>query len=360
MKLQKSIIALLALFVFAASANAQFGDLLNKAQKKIDKTTKKVNTNGNNQNSAQTDEALRWDLALKNTSFISSINESAMKQMIQGGMDSDYGKGGLLVFTKQPFAKKSATIGDTILQLKGSDSIYMTAFLAQEFGSDNMDKYLSLQIKIVPVGDAKFAQTGYLANAMEINYGSYSGATTAVLPLDFLPAGGKSAKYQAQVGDIARTLRKLPKGVHIVQLRLTSNMNGANAVGAFYYDNSAGNNDAALNQTLAAVKMPAAAKRDAALEKMMMDLANSASGGGDARMLRVVITDRDWTPLRHEVTGVLIGRAISTVVAVKGSDGVCFQSPNTYTQDYNGRTYTGLRLDSVGSHTEMACENVMK
>ena len=362
MKLQKSIIALFALFAFAMTANAQFGDLMNKAKKKIDKTTKKVNTGTpvNTNGGGQTNfggEDLRWDLALKNTKFTGSVNEGAMKQLIKNGMDSDFGKGGLLVFTTQPFAKKSATINDTVLRINGKDSIYMTAFFADEFGSDKMDNNLDLSIKILPVGDVKYAQTGYLANTMTINYGFYKGAATSVLPLDFLPASGKSAKYQAQVGDIVRTLRKLPKGVHIVQLRLTSNMNGANAVGAFYYDNSAGDGTS-LDATLTAVKMPAAGMRNPALEKQIMDVENA--GPGESQMIRVVITDRDWTPLRHEATGVLIGRAITTTVAIKGGDGVCFQQSRTYTQNYNGKTYSGLRLDGTGRETEMACENAMK
>lgn len=366
MKTNKIIIAIFAVALVAFNfnvANAQFGDLINKAQKKIDKTTKKVNTgtsvnpNGGNQNSVQTnDESLRWDLALKNPNFTGSVNEGAMKQLIKNGMDSDYGKGGLLVFTKQPFAKKSATINDTVLRLSGSDAIYMTAFFADEFGSNNLDNNLDLSIRILPVGDVKYAQTGYLANTMTINYGYYKGAATSVLPLDFLPAGGKSAKYQAQVGDIARTLRKLPKGVHIVQLRVNSNMDGANAVGAFYFDNSAGGGDAAINETLKNVTMPAAVKRDAALEKGITDLLNGMGGG---KALRVVIIDRDWTPLRHEITGVLIGRVINTVVGVKSDDGTCFRENQSYAQDLNGRTYTGLRLNGTRLQTEMACENLM-
>lgn len=42
MKLQKSIIALLALFVFAVSANAQFGGLFDKAKNKVDKVKQEV------------------------------------------------------------------------------------------------------------------------------------------------------------------------------------------------------------------------------------------------------------------------------------------------------------------------------
>ena len=362
MKLQKSIIALFAVLVFAASTSAQFGDIMNKVQKKVDKTNKQVDSNtGNTQNRQMNDESLRWDLALKNTNFTGQVNDAAMRRMIQNGMNSDYGKGGLLVFTKQTFGKKSATLEDTNLHFTGADSIYLTAFLAEQFGADSMDKNLSLEIKALPVGDVKYAQTGYLANSMEIYYGQYNGAATNVLPLDFLPAGGKSAKYQSQIADIARTLQKLPAGVHIVQLRLTSNMNGANAVGAFYYDNSAaGGGNGAINQARAGITMPAAGMKNPALEKQIMDLENAGQGAGEAKMVRVVITDKDWTPLRHEVTGVLIGRAITATVAIKGSDGVCFQQSRTYTQNYNGKTYSNLRLDGTGRETEMACENVMK
>lgn len=42
MKIQKLIIAIIASFVFAATANAQFGDFINKAKNKIDKVQKQV------------------------------------------------------------------------------------------------------------------------------------------------------------------------------------------------------------------------------------------------------------------------------------------------------------------------------
>ncbi|HEX9962788.1 MAG TPA: hypothetical protein VGB00_17790 [Pyrinomonadaceae bacterium] len=364
MKRQPAIIAILALFIFAPGANvarAQFGDLIKKAEKKIDKTTKKVNTgtnvnaNGNNQNSTQTGgEGLRWDLALKNPNFVGSVNENAMKRMIAGGMP-DYGNGGLLVFSKQPFGKTSANLDDTTLMFKSSDSIYLTAFLGAPLDI-SFGNALTLDALIVSVGDVKTANGDYIRDTINTVYRMDKGGAKTIA-LDFLPAGGKSAKYQKQVGDIAASLRKLPAGIHIVQLRLYGF--GGLGVGAFYYDNSAGagGTGGALDATLKSVTMPAAVKRDAALEKSITDLLNEMGGG---RALRVVIVDRDWTPQRHEVTGVLIGRAIGVVVGVKSDDGRCFRENQTYFQDYNGRAYTGLRLSGTREQTDMACENLTK
>jgi hypothetical protein len=231
----------------------------------------------------------------------------------------------------------------------------MTVFFGNQLVVDHFDKYLDLQLSIVTVGDVKYAQTGSMEHAATVGYGFYKGPATKVLSLDFMPAGGKSAKYQKQVGEIARVLQKLPRGVHIVHVRLTSGNGDANAVGAFYYDNTSGGGEAAIAETLKSVTMPTPVKRDAALEKGIIDLLNGMGGG---KALKVSIMNPDWIPLRHEITGVLIGRIINTVVGVRSDDGTCFREGQSYTQDLNGRTYTNLRLNGTREQTPMACENL--
>lgn len=366
MKLQKSIIALLALFVFALTANAQFGGLINKAKDKVDKATKKVNTGGTNVNTnvgggsnvpgagGQTNDDARWDLFKCKPEYVGTVNENKLREMVKYNVGGYMGNGGLIVFTKQPLAKENPTLADSTMTFKGGDPIYMTIVLPE---AKELDDAVSLSTggdPIITVGDyQKQCEAGYFKNTLHVEYGRFDGRIPKLLKLDFQPADGKSAKYQQQIKDIAVTLRKLKPGVHLVPVRIADNGGDVAAVGAFYYDNRAGNggDSAAITAGLKAVTMPAASKKFAALEKQM-----AAAGG----TLRSVVTDTDWTPLRHEITGVLIGRAISAMSAMKNKDGSCYRETQTWTQDYNGSTYTNLRITGVRDLTDMACENAVK
>ncbi len=360
MKLQKSIIALFALFVFAVTANAQFGDIMNKVQKKVDKTTKKVNTdtnvntNGGSGSMSQTDDGARWDLFKCNPKYVGTVDENRLREMVQYNVKGYMGNGGLIVFTKQPLAKENPTIADSVMTFKGGDPIYMTLVLPEAKELDDAIALSSGGDAITTVGDyQKQCEAGYYKNKLDVDYGRFDGRIPKLLKLDFQPADGKSVKYQQQIKAIAVTLRNLKPGVHLVPVRIADNNGDVAAVGAFYYDNRDGNggDSAAITAGLKAVTMPAASKKFAALEKQM-----SAAGG----TLRTVVTDTDWTPLRHEISGVLIGRAISAMSAMKNKDGSCYRETQTWTQDYNGSTYTNLRITGIRDETDMACENAMK
>ena len=359
MKVQGSIIALFALFIFTATANAQFGDLLKKTQDKIDKTTKKVTVstsggNGSGMPGGQTNDDARWDLFKCKPEYVGAVNESKLREMVQYNVKGYMGNGGLIVFTKQPLAKENPTLADSVMTFKGGDPIYMTLVLPEAKELDDSIQLSSGGDAITTVGDyQKQCEAGYYKNKLDINYGRFDGRIPKLLKLDFQPADGKSAKYQQQIKGIALTLRGLKPGVHLVPVRIADNRGDVAAVGAFYYDNRDGNggDSAAITAGLKAVTMPAASKKFAALEKQM-----SAAGG----TLRSVVTDTDWTPLRHEISGVLIGRAISAMSAMKNQDGSCYRETQTWTQDYNGSTYTNLRITGVRDLTDMACENAVK
>lgn len=364
MKLQKSIVAIFALFVFAITANAQFGDLLNKAKDKVDKATKKVNTGGTNVNTnvgggsgagGQKNDDARWDLFKCKEEYVGTVNENKLREVVNYNVNDYMGNGGLIVFTKQPLAKENPTLADSVMTFKGGDPIYMTIVLPE---AKELDDAISLSTSgdvITTVGEyQKECQGGFFKNNLYVNYGRFDGRIPKILKLDFQPADGKSAKYQQQIKDIAVTLQKLKPGVHLVPIRIADNSGDVAAVGAFYYDNRAGNGgpSAAIEAGLKEVKMPASSGKFPAVEKQILGLAKS--------YVRVVITDNEWTPLRHEVTGVLIGRIISATSAMKLENGSCRRETQTWVQDYNGNTYTGLRLYGFRDQIDMACENAAK
>lgn len=356
---------MLALFVFALTANAQFGGLLNKAKDKVDKATKKVNTGGANVNTnvggnssnsgGQANDDARWDLFKCKPEYVGTVNENKLREMVQYNVKGYMGNGGLIVFTKQPLAKENPTIADSVTTFKGGEPIYLTMVLPEAKELDDSIQLASADT-ITTVGDyQKQCEAGYFKNLLDINYGRFDGRIPKLLKLDFQPADGKSAKYQQQIKHIAQILRALKPGVHLVPIRIADNNGDVAAVGAFYYDNRAGNggDSAAITAGLKAVTMPAASKKFAALEKQMATAAGAST-------LRTVVTDADWTPVRHEISGVLIGRAISAMSAMKNQDGTCYRETQTWMQDYNGSTYTNLRITGIRDETDMACENAMK
>lgn len=366
-------ISILFLLAFAvAPAHAQFGGLLKKAKEKTKQANISADPNTNTpapstsntseinagaspanasrrNNGMQDDESLRWDLALKNPDFTGSVDEAKMRRMVEGGIP-DYGKGGILVFSNQPITKSSATLNDTMWMFKSSDPIYMTAFLGKplDVSYGNSQRLFGT---IVTVGDTVAARGGSIENTLYTVYNAGKNGDKT-LALDFLPAGGKSAKFQSNVGDIAASLRKLPPGIHIVQVVLEND-----GVGAFYYDNRAGQGGGgAIDATLKSVTMPAPAMRNPQLEKEIAHYLESMGGGGESRVLKVVIVDRVWTPVRNDY-GVVVGRAIGAVVAVKQGDGTCWRESHTYVTNTNG---SGLRLDGTRERMDMACENAQR
>lgn len=368
MKLQKSIIAVFALFIFAVTANAQFGDLINKAKSKVDKATQKADKNKpkTNQTTQQTtgddntqvsprktalnDDDLRWSSFKCVPEFTGTVNEANLRRMVQYNVNNDYGKGGLIVFTKQPLAKKNATIEDSVMTFKAGEPIYMNIVLKEPRQLDGYGTFLRIPSEVImTVGDTKQCEDGNYPHSLFVDYGRFAQIPAA---LDFQPQGGKSAKYQQQIKSITEQLRALPPGVHIVPVRL----DGIPAVGAFYYDNRDGKaNDEAIKTAIAEVKMPAPAVRMPALEKQIIANWNSDAG---SVALRVVLIDRDWSPLRNEL-GAIRGRYITAVMAKK-ENGRCFQITQLWAQNYTGSGYTGLYVEGSRGGEEMACENVMK
>lgn len=290
---------------------------------------------------------LSWTSFKCDPEFTGTVNEARLREMVLYNV-KDYGNGGLIIFTKQPLAKKNATLADSVMTFKAGEPIYMNVFMPEP---SEHEMFLRLPGDVImTVGDTKQCDKGAFKHSLYIDYGRFD-KLPQTFTLDFQPQGGKSAKHQQQVKGIAEILRALPPGIHIIPARLDI------AVGAFYYDNRDGQaNDDAIKAGLAEVKMPAPAVRMPALEKQIITNWNSKPGGSTA--LRVVLTDRDWSPL-HNDYGEIRGRYITAVMAKK-ENGKCFREIQLWAQNYNGSGYTGLFLEGSRDGEEMACENVLK
>lgn len=109
-------------------------------------------------------------------------------------------------------------------------------------------------------------------------------------------------------------------------------------------------------------RLPAAAVKDAALEKMFVDAFNKyQSEGFKGTAIKAVVMSEDWSILRHEITGIVTGRARRAVIIYKGADGKCYLTGNFFIhQEYVGNSFSSAATSPymiIGSQ-EMLCENV--
>ena len=109
-------------------------------------------------------------------------------------------------------------------------------------------------------------------------------------------------------------------------------------------------------------KFPAAAVKDASLEKVLTNGFNKLYGTAhNVNALKAVLTQNGWTTLRNSLTGIVVGRERSAKLAYKGSDGKCYLLPDYVfiREDYVGSSFINTVAIFNGlDGEEMLCENV--
>lgn len=108
-------------------------------------------------------------------------------------------------------------------------------------------------------------------------------------------------------------------------------------------------------------RLPAAAAKDAALEKMFVDAFNqfhSEEFRGTA--IKAVVTSNDWSIERNSISGVVTGRVRKGVVVYKDREGRCFLTANIFLrQEYVGSSFSKTVQSAypVMGSQEIRCEN---
>ncbi|MBK8611665.1 MAG: hypothetical protein IPL84_17435 [Chitinophagaceae bacterium] len=109
-------------------------------------------------------------------------------------------------------------------------------------------------------------------------------------------------------------------------------------------------------------KLPAAAVKDANLEKVITNGFNKLYGAAhNVSALKAVLTQNGWTTLRNSLTGIVVGRQRSAKLAYKRSDGKCYLLPDYVfiREDYVGGSFINTVAVFNGlDGEEMLCENV--
>lgn len=107
---------------------------------------------------------------------------------------------------------------------------------------------------------------------------------------------------------------------------------------------------------MAKVKIPVAVRKDAATETLFKQ--TFAAQGWNETILIINLRDTDWSIVKNEYTGVIVGRAQTAAIAAKNKNGDCILYIFTIMQDYNGSGYQTTAHRRTHDAAPMLCENV--
>lgn len=91
------------------------------------------------------------------------------------------------------------------------------------------------------------------------------------------------------------------------------------------------------------LRLPAAGRSDAALERAMLEAwLHDDPDGRNMTGLHAVIVSRNFETIKHPLSGVILGRRWEGVVAIRRANGECFIAMNLFEQEFDGRNYTNV------------------
>ncbi len=109
-------------------------------------------------------------------------------------------------------------------------------------------------------------------------------------------------------------------------------------------------------------RLPEPAVVDPVLEKLFLDIFNEYHAEEfKGKAIKAVVTSKDWSVQRHEITGIITGRTRRAVIVYKTSEGKCFLTGNFFLhQEYIGSSFTSATTSPYGilGSQEMRCQNV--
>ncbi len=158
----------------------------------------------------------------------------------------------------------------------------------------------------------------------------------------------------------SKIVNALPAGKHRVRLEMwTRSYIGKSekpaAVGEFTLEKAEGA-VVRLGRTFADLK-PGMTSADIEQAALAAVAAHASEQGWKERFEKVKIQSSAWSMIRHEVTGVLLGRQIGVWAFARWPDGHCTHQPFTLGQEHDGKDFSGpLRYVSIGSQTEIDCD----
>jgi len=338
MKLQKSIIALLALFVFAMTANAQFGDLMNKAKKKIDKAQKKVE-----QTTGQTSTPTGGSPTNNGTGVSGSAKGAKL------------GAPGSIGLSKSPIDPKNWQAAKYETQFGIGDNIYAIVFFGEPVTALGINA--TNEEMIVWFDNGSGTMTDYWGIPIKPEQ---KDATFITLPINPAPSDIFNKNDLIAAGrflDMARTynnrkgnVKMLAGGDQQAQTIVSFDFANANSLTVARAEANSKAVNANSDKANANTELPQSGMNNPTLAKQFTAMINGA--GADWKMLKLIIASPEWQIDRHEISGVIVARHIVTRNIVKEPNGVCRIQSVTFFQDYNGSGYGKTYMDVAMGRTD--------
>jgi hypothetical protein len=116
--------------------------------------------------------------------------------------------------------------------------------------------------------------------------------------------------------------------------------------------------DGNLKERLSNVKIPDAVRKDANIEAIFKKA--FANEGWNETILKINLRDNDWTIVKNQYTGAIIGRSQSAAIVSKNGKGDCILYSFSIMQDYTGNAYQANAHRTSHNANPIACENVNK
>jgi hypothetical protein len=105
------------------------------------------------------------------------------------------------------------------------------------------------------------------------------------------------------------------------------------------------------------IHMPPAVMINAGVEAEFKEA--FGNGGWEEKILKINILSREWTVIRHSISGAILYRSINAAIATKQKDGNCILYNYTIKQQHTGSGFSNI--SSYSSHNvieaEFLCEN---
>lgn len=342
MRLQKSVIALLSLFIFSIAANAQFGDLINKAKKQIDKTQNKVE---------------------QTTTQTTTNNNGDSRGTVT--RDAKLGEPGSIGLSKSPIDPKNWQAAKYETSFTANDNIYAIIFFGEPVTKLGIND--SNEEMIVWFDNGTGVMTDYWGIPIKVEQ---KNATLITLPINPAPSDVFNQNYRmaaqrflemaANYNNKKGSMKMLAGGDKQAQTEVIFDFTNGKEIAAerakaFDQAVAANSDKANANNPL-----PQAEMNNPALERQFATLINAKPF--DWKLLKVIIASPEWQIMRHEISGVILNRYVVTRNVVKESNGACRIMSIVFAQDHNGSNYgkTYLNATMVGRSDDYAvsCDKV--
>jgi hypothetical protein len=106
------------------------------------------------------------------------------------------------------------------------------------------------------------------------------------------------------------------------------------------------------------VKLPKAGMNNPALEQKMLSAANGL--GWNDKFTKVIITSKEWSIRKNELTGAILYRSLSAIGITKNAEGKCYYQEFTFRQDYSGggNYESAIKYNGYGGKVELGCDKI--